>query len=41
MAINIYLGDSLEAMRNMGDKVYDLAIVDPPYGIFSSKKGAL
>ena len=33
MTINLYLGDSLEAMRQMPDKCYDLAIVDPPYGI--------
>lgn len=31
--INLYLGDSLEAMKKMPDKAYDLAIVDPPYGI--------
>lgn len=31
--INIYLGDSLEAMKGMGDDQYDLAIVDPPYGL--------
>ena len=31
--INIYLGDSLEAMKGMGDDQYELAIVDPPYGI--------
>jgi site-specific DNA-methyltransferase (adenine-specific) len=31
--INLHLGDSLEAMRLMPDNAYDLAIVDPPYGI--------
>lgn len=31
--INLNLGCSLEAMRSMGDNQYDLAIVDPPYGI--------
>jgi site-specific DNA-methyltransferase (adenine-specific) len=31
--INLHLGDSLEAMRKMEDNAYDLAIVDPPYGI--------
>lgn len=31
--INLYLGDCMEAMSNMPDKAYDLAIVDPPYGI--------
>lgn len=33
--INLHLGDSLEAMRAMDDNAYDLAIVDPPYGILS------
>ena len=27
------MGDSLEAMKSMPDNAYDLAIVDPPYGI--------
>ena len=31
--INIYNQDCLEAMKAMPDKVYDLAIVDPPFGI--------
>ena len=31
--INIYNQDCLEAMKAMPDNVYDLAIVDPPYGI--------
>jgi site-specific DNA-methyltransferase (adenine-specific) len=31
--INLHLGDSLEAMKLMEDNAYDLAIVDPPYGI--------
>lgn len=31
--INLYLGDCMEAIANMPDKAYDLAIVDPPYGI--------
>ena len=31
--INLYCGDSLQAMREMDDNQYDLAIVDPPYGI--------
>lgn len=31
-AVNLHLGDCLEAMRAMPDKAYDLAIVDPPYG---------
>lgn len=33
MSINLNLGDCLEAMRAMPDNSYDLAIVDPPYGI--------
>lgn len=28
-----YNADCLEAMRKMPDNAYDLAIVDPPYGI--------
>jgi site-specific DNA-methyltransferase (adenine-specific) len=31
--INIYNRDCLEAMRGMPDNAFDLAIVDPPYGI--------
>ena len=31
--INLYLGDCMDAMAKMPDKSYDLAIVDPPYGI--------
>lgn len=31
--INLYHGDCLEAMKQMPDNAYDLAIVDPPYGI--------
>jgi len=31
--INLHLGDSLEAMKLVKDNAYDLAIVDPPYGI--------
>ena len=29
----VYLRDCLEAMREMDDNAFDLAIVDPPYGI--------
>lgn len=29
----IYHGDCMEAMKEMPDKAYELAIVDPPYGI--------
>jgi len=31
--VRLHLGDSLEAMKEMPDNTYDLAIVDPPYGI--------
>ena len=31
--INLNLGDCVEAMSKMPDNAYDLAIVDPPYGI--------
>lgn len=34
--INLYHGDCMEAMKGMKDKQYDLAIVDPPYGIGAS-----
>jgi len=31
--INLILGDCMDLMRSKPDKFYDLAIVDPPYGI--------
>jgi site-specific DNA-methyltransferase (adenine-specific) len=31
--INLYLGDCMESMAKMPYKAYNLAIVDPPYGI--------
>ncbi len=31
--INIYNKDCLDAMKSMSDNQFDLAIVDPPYGI--------
>ena len=31
--INIINGDCMEALKKMPDKCFDLAIVDPPYGI--------
>lgn len=37
--INIYLRDCMEAMAEMEDKAYDLAIVDPPYGIRNMNAG--
>ena len=33
MAVNIHQGCSLEAMKSMKDNQYDLAVVDPPFGI--------
>jgi site-specific DNA-methyltransferase (adenine-specific) len=36
--INLNLGDCMEAMANMPDNAYDLAIVDPPYGIGMHKQ---
>lgn len=36
--INIYNKDCLEAMKEMSDNQFDLAIVDPPYGIDADKK---
>ena len=38
--INLYNQDCLPAMKEMPDKAYDLAIVDPPYGV-KSKSGDL
>ena len=34
--INLYNQDCLEAMKRMEDNSYDLAIVDPPYGLIES-----
>ena len=36
--INLNHGDCVEAMKTMSDNAYDLAIVDPPYGIGADKK---
>lgn len=42
MTINIaYNMDCVEAMRKMPDKAFDLAIVDPPYGLERHKRGSL
>ncbi len=41
MKINIYLGDSLKAMEAMKDNQYDLAIVDPEFGIDIAKSPRL
>ena len=37
--ITVHNADCLEAMRAMPDKAFDLAIVDPPYGIGAAKHG--
>tara|TARA_R110001599_G_scaffold229722_1_gene428953 strand:+ start:270 stop:872 length:603 start_codon:yes stop_codon:yes gene_type:complete len=39
--INIYNQDCLEAMKSMKDYQFDLAIVDPPYGIDINSSGRL
>lgn len=39
--INLHHGDCMEAMRQMPDNAYDLAIVDPPYGISITKSNRL
>tara|TARA_R100000951_G_scaffold5825_1_gene6244 strand:- start:19 stop:672 length:654 start_codon:yes stop_codon:yes gene_type:complete len=39
--INIYNKDCLEAMKEMSDNQFDLAIVDPPYGIDADKKNSV
>ena len=39
--INIYNQDCLEAMKSMKDNQFDLAIVDPPYGLGLSKKAQI
>lgn len=36
--IELYNMDCMEAMKLMPDKAYDLAIVDPPYGIGAAKE---
>jgi hypothetical protein len=35
--INIYNTNSYEALPNIADNAYELAIVDPDYGIYSEK----
>ena len=32
-ALSIYNGDCMEILKQTPDKYYDLAIIDPPYGI--------
>jgi len=36
-SINLYNKDCMEAMKDMADNQYDLAIVDPPYQILNTK----
>ena len=36
--INLYNGDCMEFMKDVPDKYYDLAIVDPPYGLPKTSK---
>lgn len=37
--ITLYNDDCMNIMRNMPDKAFDMAIVDPPYGIQINKSG--
>lgn len=37
--INLYNMDCMEGLKNTPDKFYDLAIVDPPYGIDYTNRG--
>ena len=39
--INIYNKDCLDALKEMQDNEFDLAIVDPPYGIDADKKNSV
>ncbi len=39
--INLYNKDCLEALKEMQDNEFDLAIVDPPYGIAADKKNSV
>ena len=36
--ITLYNADCMEIMKGFKDKQFDLAIVDPPYGINADKK---
>ena len=36
--LNLYHGDCMDYMKGLPDKCFDLAIVDPPYGIGESGK---
>ena len=37
--INLHNMDCMEAMKQMPDKAFDLAIVDPPYGGGKTMRG--
>ena len=39
--INLYNKDCIKALKEMQDNQFDLAIVDPPYGLERFKKGCL
>ena len=41
MGINLHNMDCLKAMKQMKDNEFDLAIVDPPYGIDADKKNSI
>ncbi len=41
MRINLFNKDCMEAMKEMEDNQFDLAIVDPPYGINADKKNSI
>ena len=34
----VYLMDCIEGMKQFPDKLFDLAVVDPPYGIGAAKQ---
>ena len=34
----VYLMDCIEGMKQFPDKIFDLAVVDPPYGIGAAKQ---
>ncbi len=36
----VYLMDCIEGMKQFPDKIFDLAVVDPPYGIGADKKNS-
>ena len=39
--LNLFNGDNMEYMKDIPDKYYDLAVVDPPYGIGITQSGRL